>query len=84
MTVPGAGMPGTGRQEVPCPTAHPAPGPTCPPSGAGWASVDTGALPSLDDARADVQEELEVLCRVLGPLAAVDPDDVFPRDPWWE
>lgn len=44
-----------------------------------WALRDAGELPTRDDARADVEAELEILCRALGPLGAVDPDEVLPR-----
>lgn len=55
---------------------------------AGWAAADTGLMPTQEDARAELVDELEVLCRALDGLATVDPDEVFPGDSffderWW-
>ena len=44
-----------------------------------WAEADDGPLPTRIQAAAAAQAELEVLCRGLGRLAALTPDEVFPQ-----
>ena len=44
-----------------------------------WAQIDDGPLPTRRQAAIAAQSELEVLCRGLGRLAALTPDEVFPQ-----
>jgi hypothetical protein len=44
-----------------------------------WAEGDEGAFPSRAQASSAAQYELEVLCRWLGRLGALEPHEVFPR-----
>lgn len=58
-----------------------------------WAKSDEGAIPSRAQAAASAVHELEVLCRALGRIAALEPHEVFPTRPleptpgededWW-
>lgn len=43
-----------------------------------WASTDSGPFPSRAQAEAAARYELEVLCRWLGRLGALEPHEVFP------
>lgn len=44
-----------------------------------WARTDDGALPTRAQAAHEAQIEIEVLCRALGRLGALDPHEVFPK-----
>lgn len=44
-----------------------------------WAQMDDGALPTRAQAAAEAQREIEILCRALGRLGALEPNEVFPR-----
>ena len=44
-----------------------------------WAKADDGPLPTRLQAASAAHAELEVLCRGLGRLAALTPDEVFPQ-----
>lgn len=44
-----------------------------------WAQSEDGPLPSRPLAAAAAREEIEIVCRGLGRLAALTPDEVFPR-----
>lgn len=44
-----------------------------------WAKADDGPLPTMMEASVAAHSELEVLCRGLGRLAALAPDEVFPQ-----
>lgn len=44
-----------------------------------WAQDDDGPVPTRKQAAVAAQSELEVLCRGLGRLAALTPDEVFPQ-----
>ena len=46
-----------------------------------WAAAEDGLIPSRAQAVAAAQHELEVLCRGLGRLGALNPDEVFPKQP---
>ena len=44
-----------------------------------WAAGDDGPIPSRRQAETAAQHELEVLCRWLGRLGALEPHEVFPQ-----
>jgi hypothetical protein len=46
-----------------------------------WARNDSAGFPSRIELHQQVTEELEVLCRGLGPWASVSPGAVFPPEP---
>lgn len=46
-----------------------------------WAASDSGPYPDMDQIRAELHAELEVLCHGLGHWSAVDPDDYFRTAP---
>ena len=43
-----------------------------------WAAKDEGLFPSRAQAEAAAHDELEVVCRWLGRLGALEPNEVFP------
>ena len=44
-----------------------------------WAARDRGPIPSRLEAHEAAMAEIEIVCRVLGRLAALSPREVFPE-----